>query len=419
MNSDKEDPNNHAPAVTPDDDWDGLDVEQVFDAQLPPRRTDTGKMPKIDVNLTGFKSIEPARHAGAGGATSEDGSPKTSVSINMKVTAEREAAEKEDFQPALAMEDMMLDGTESQVIRKPVVPSRFKAGERDDWGTVHKKGSARWMLYVAGAVVILIVLTLAVSQMGKKKPIQDINAVREQAKAPVDESKVSAADLGLLGQLANSSRQAMEIYSTYAQAKQVDDFSDVVYLGERHSAQIAKAWQPSGAESGWKPTDSTVWKTLKIESIDCAELRGTNPDFSKFIAVFRFENDKLKMDWKATVGYGSADFEELKLGQGDGSEIRGWIEKSNFYTQTLPEDRYRSFIVRSPRKDLSVWVYTEIGTEVDEQVTGLFSVSPITGQYQSEAKVILNLNRGDQELLPSQWMVKGLIASNWLDQAAP
>ena len=127
----------------------------------------------------------------------------------------------------------------------------------------------------------------------------------------------------------------------------------------------------------------------------------------------------MKMDWKATVGYGSADFEELKTGVGDGSEIRGWIEKSNFYTQALPEDKYRSLIVRSPGKDLSIWAYTEIGSEVDEQVEGLFSISPVTGQYQTEAKVILNLHKGDREILPRQWMVKGFIASNWLDQAAP
>lgn len=419
MNPDKEDPNNHVPAVTPDDDWDGLDVEQVFDAQLPPRRTDAGKIPKTDVNLTGFKSIEPARHTGGGGSASEDGSVKTSVSINMKVHAEREAAEKENFQPTLAMEDMLPEGSAGQVIRKPVVPSRFKAGERDDWGTVHKKGSSRWMLYVAGAVVLLVALTLAVSQIGRKKPARAESAVRNQDRTQADDSKVSAADLGLLGQLAKSNWEAIEIYSTYAQAREVGDFSDLIYLGERHSAQISKAWKPVGAQSGWKPSDTAVWKTLKFGTIDCAELRGTNPDFSKFTAVFRYEDTRMKMDWKATVGYGSADFEELKTGVGDGSEIRGWIEKSNFYTQALPEDKYRSLIVRSPGKDLSIWAYTEIGSEVDEQVEGLFSISPVTGQYQTEAKVILNLHKGDREILPRQWMVKGLIASNWLDQAAP
>lgn len=419
MNPDKEDPNNHVPAVTPDDDWDGLDVEQVLDAQLPPRRSDSPKMPKIDVNLSGFKSIEPARHSGGGGSTSEDTHFKTSVTINMKVNSERETPEKEDFQPALAMEDMKLDEFAGQVVQKPIMPRRFKPGERDDWGTAEKKGSARWMMYAAAAVVLLIGLTLYISQIDWKKFGNSPKIVREKDKLPVKAPEVSEEDLGLLGELAKSADKAMEIYSKYAQAGQAGDFSDLIYLSDRNAPQITKAWKPVGATSGWKPAYTSVWKTLKIQSIDCAELRGVNHDFSRFVAVFRFEGTQLKMDWKATAGYGSADFGELEMGKGDGSEIRGWIQTSNFYTQQLPDDRYRSFIVRSPEKDLSIWAYTEIGSEVDAQVMDLFSISPITGQHQSEAKVILSLDRGDREILPRQWMIKSLIANNWLDQAAP
>lgn len=419
MNSNKEDPNNHAPAVTPEDDWDGIDQEQVFDAQLPPRRSDAGKLSKADVNLSGFKSIEPARHSGSGATGSEEAGPKVAVSINVKVNSERETLEKEEFQPGLAMDDMKLDDAARRVIRKPIVPRQFKEGERDDWGTVHKKGSSAWMFYVAASVVLLVALTLFVSQFGGKKPGHADKNVRKEGVANADTSKVSLEDLGIMGRLANDKTKAMGIYAAYAQAGSVDEAIDMIYLGESHRAGMAKTWKALGAAAGWSPEDKTAWKPLKIDAVDCAELSGVNHDFSKFTAVFRYQDSSLKMDWKATVGYGTAGFEELKTGQGDGSEIRGWIERSNFYTKELPEDRYRSFVVRSPKKDQSIWVYTEIGTDTDDQLARLFEISPITGQHQTEAKVILNLERGDKEILPRQWMVKGLIASNWLDQATP
>ena len=144
-----------------------------------------------------------------------------------------------------------------------------------------------------------------------------------------------------------------------------------------------------------------------------------NHNFSNFLAFFRYENSDLKLDWKATTGYGTASFNELKIGEGDGSEIRGWISPSDFFTQQLPDDKYHSYIFRSTSKDDSVWVYAEIGSQVDQNILALFSNSLITGESQTEVGVILNLERGNQEILPLQWMIKNLKAANWLDIATP
>jgi hypothetical protein len=76
-------------------------------------------------------------------------------------------------------------------------------------------------------------------------------------------------------------------------------------------------------------------------------------------------------------------------------------------------------VIRSPNMIDSVWGYSEIGSDADKDLMKLFATSSITGESITEAKVILNMVSGGRGMLPQQWMIKGLIAENWLDQAAP
>lgn len=419
MNPDKDDPNNHVPAVTPDDDWDGLDVEQDFNAQLPPRRADVPRMPKMDLNFKEIKSIEPARHESDSASNYADPNLKTSVSNHVRLNPERAVSEKEDFLPALVMKDVKQIGSAERNTQIPITPNRFNHGERDEWGMGEKKGSSRWMLYTAVGMITLIALTVSLSYFNRKKPIRNADDKALSRTAPADKKKESNIDQDLLRQLAKSNKEAIQIYGKYAQAKSLEDFTGLIYLSERNAQVIAKAWQPIGAGIDWVPSDTSAWKAEQNGLQLFAELKGTNYNFSKFIAVFRYENTDLKMDWKATTGYGSASFTELKSGDGDGSEIRGWIEPSSFFTKQLPEDRYHSFVIRSADMNDSVWGYSEIGSDADTNLMKLFSISAITGEQKTEAKVILNMERDDQASLPQQWMIKRLIAENWLDQAAP
>lgn len=416
MNPEKEDPNNHAPPVSPDDDWYGLDVEQMFDFQLPPRRSDTPRIPKMDVNLSGFKSIETARHARAKNATGDEASFKAVVSVNIR--GERAVVEKEDFQAALVMETVKQAHGAAQSYKRPM-KRRFTPGERDDWGGGRHNGSARWMLYVALGVICLIALTIFLSQFTSKKSVRKSDQAGVNQIKPVNVKNRPAKELGPLGQLVSRNKQAIQIYGKYAHAEKPEDISKWIYLSDRNLPLAKDVWNPVGAGSGWKPSDKAVWKAYQNGELVFAELQGVHQDFSKFLAVFRYEHTDLKMDWKATTGYGTAGFDELKTGQGDGSEIRGWITRSDFFTQTLSDDRYHSFILSSPDNKTSIWVYTEIGSEVDKDIMAIFATSRITGEYQTEVKVILNLERGEQQILPSQWMARNLIAANWLDQATP
>ena len=417
MNPDKEDPNNHAPAVSPDDDWDGLDVNQVFNSQLPPRRSDTPKVPRADVSITAYKSIDSERSIGSTVLISDGTHVKSSLSINVNVErSERSVSERDNFQAAHIMEEVKLSDDAVQKYQVTGNQGRFTIGERDDWGANQQAVSFRWMLYTAVGIILLISLTILLTNFFDEEVVSKNDKSNSIKSAPIRVEEKPTEELGELSQLANGNKDAMQIFQNYIHSTSVDDFSKSIYFSARNTPLAKDVWKPANARSGWVPSDASLWKTYQSGSTFYAELKGVNHDFSKFIAYFRYENSELKMDWKATTGYGTANFSDMKIAQGNGSEIRGWISPSDFFTTQLPESRYHSFLIASPDKEASIWAYTEKGSEVDKVILALFATSPITGESQSEAKVILNLERGDKETLQVQWIIKRLIAENWLDQ---
>jgi hypothetical protein len=417
MNPDKEDPNNHVPVVSPDDEWVDLDVAQVFDSQLPPLRSDASRIPKMDVNLSAFKTIYLDRHAGEAASIPEDANQKSLASLHVHV--ECSPVEEESVQVAPVLENLKQVDVSAKRQERPLRQRRrVSSGERDDWGS-NPKGSTSWMLYTALGVIGVIALIMFSSHFAARKSDLKLKNYELGQVGRVKDKKEPIKDSGVLMGLMNSYPEAIQIYGRYAQAKNENDFLKYIYLSERNAPLLKDSWKPIGAKSGWMPSDQSSWELLRDGELFYGELRGVNHNFSNFLAFFRYENSDLKLDWKATTGYGTASFNELKIGEGDGSEIRGWIAPSDFFTQQLPDDKYHSYIFRSTSKDDSVWVYAEIGSQVDQNILALFSNSLITGESQTEVGVILNLERGNLEILPLQWMIKNLKAANWLDIATP
>ena len=49
-------------------------------------------------------------------------------------------------------------------------------------------------------------------------------------------------------------------------------------------------------------------------------------------------------------------------------------------------------------------------------LVALFLPSQITGEGRAEVSVILGMERGPEEALPTQWMINSLVRLNWLDE---
>lgn len=475
MNSDTEDPNNHVPAVSPGDDWDDLEVvSEASQTGLPPRRMDQGLPPKKvartprvnrlspTLKLEGENSYSPLNPSEGESAGKEEDLEEAATSSKIPQKSPRKSVKKRgakgivspppspeaekpeesrvvlpDAQPAKRLRVNEIGSANDGPAARPekmvakaaaattggdkqdgtVKRRHFSRGERSEWGGPHGRGSWKWMLYTGLGVVCLVVLALVLSQLtkGKQDRSEDGPLYSQLADKQV-ESQDSSKDLMDLELLTNSQEKAKSIFAAYACAKAPEDFIAFVHAPERNRQVIEGNWKPLAMKPGWLPGDESVWTVLDRNGIRYALLDGILSDFTSYRAFFRQDDGGLKLDWKATTGYSTADFAEMKKGGGSGKEVRATISIADFYTFSFPEETYRSLRIMSADGEANLWGYVPLGSEIDQQLLELFLPSQITGESQSEIQVTLHLEPGGGESLPDQWIIAGIERLSWLDE---
>ena len=308
-------------------------------------------------------------------------------------------------------EDISTAASDEDVAR---MRRRFVRGERQDWGEEKGRDSTNWMIFTGVGVVLLVILTVALSQMGGKKKSRESDKSRYSQLAPEEEKE--AGDLAILEMLTNSQEAAKDIYGKFATAVSPAALKDSLINGKKILPLVQEDWKQLVSEGEWVPGDQAVWTVLDRNGQRYGVLAGSHPDFSNFKAFFRKDGEALKLDWKATTGYGTATFEEMKTGAGDASEIRAQISLSDFYTFALPEGEYRSFRLMSPDGNSNLWAYTERDGDLDRELMELFIPSQITGESQFEVQVTLVMEPGPENGLKNQWLIRKLTSLSWLDE---
>jgi len=296
---------------------------------------------------------------------------------------------------------------------------RSSRSNRKNAGAAVVKGFSFSFVWIAGAgagVILIVVAAIFLryggrggGAPGEQSGFSNITPERIDKEVGFKGDKV-------LHSLLNGEVRAKSIFATYATSKSVGNFIGMVYKAEKNGEIIAGRWKPLGMVSEWKPDDNCRWIVMEEEGIEFGVLSGFLANSSGFRAVFRLEGDSMKMDWKATTGYCSADYSELKQGLGDGLEIRAILSPGDFHIFALSEDEYRCFKLLAPDRQEKVWGYTRLNGADDVLLHTQFLPGQLTGEMRSEIPVLLVLERGRTESLPNQWMISKVVRLSWLDE---
>lgn len=484
MKQDFNDPNNHVPPVSEDDDWDdgGKSAESSHRA-LPPKRGRSeapvireGNTPRISTRgdnqdekaIEGKKgkTIKKAQKKGKKRAVPKDVSkgqqatipskrspkdkskkpvaaPKGSSSAKAKATlkVEKQAANTEtEERIVLPSQDVTrfrvkeIGTGETAAFTKPD-PAKMssdslrgrskmagggrrwaKDAEGAAWGSKGGVGNFKWIIYSglgAMALVVLFVM-LSVSREGGDKLRRDQSYF---SKLEVEEDDyVVEGSVAEFDKVAKSRDRAFEIYRQYARADDIDGLQGLLHDEATVLPLIRENWEPLNYPDNWSLDDSTQWTAIDHEDIRYGVLEGQSPDFGQFSAIFRINGEDLVLDWKATVGYGTSSYDVLFTGEGDGSEIRGFLSQAQFYSFSYPESDWVSYRLLSPSRGKSIWVYAARESEIAKRLRDEFSASQITGQKADVAEVTLSIDPGVEESMPSQWQIKELLRMSWLEE---
>ena len=471
MNPDFEDPNNHVPPVSDGDEWDDVgDSKNIPRRVLPPKRSGSAPAKIKDLGIAPINKSEPELRIGTGGESEseeEKVSKLTSASEAKKAprrknsvkpagkvkrspkskkrpaaAAGKKAAGKtngDEVEEVLPAQDVKrgrvneLGSKEKAAYARPdpakmspegLDRSKMAGGGRKwakdaegrNWGSRGSAGSFKWMVYSglgAMALVVTIVL-LSFSREGEEERIRNQSYFSQ---IEVNTNKVTEEEeFAQFEELSKSGGRAKEIYESFAKAKTPVELEGMIYDEEKILPIMAENWEPLGYPESWAIGDKGGWSIIKFEGLQCGILEGQTPDYDKFRALFRIDGNKLEMDWKATVAYSTASFEELRAGKGDASEVRGFLSNDTFYTFSYPEADWVAYRLVSANGDADLRLYAARGGEIAKKFSEAFNVSRITGETKTGSTVTLALKPGNEQSLAYQWEIEAVKAMSWLEE---
>ena len=291
-----------------------------------------------------------------------------------------------------------------------VRPDTTTAGESREWG-IQTRRSYRWMI-LGGLLVTLSVTAGLALQPLLNKPTSKGGQIHATWVEP--EEMIDGIDV--LNELILKQPEAEVIFSKFIKAA---DPADVMpWIRDPLAIEPVMRKHPRiwTVEPDWSPSKDCTWSVFDSEGLPCATLDGSLPGFLGFSACFVVEKNQLLLDWKATVGYGTASFDDLSRGTGDATEIRGWLQPTTYYTAVFPEADFAAFQLLPPRssEESPIWCYARRNSVEAEALNRLFPGGEILKPEKTPQKVTLMLQRGDPASAPNQWLVVKLLHKQWI-----
>ncbi|GAA5131485.1 hypothetical protein JIN84_06780 [Luteolibacter yonseiensis] len=401
MNPSLSDPNNHAPELAPGDDWGddeaAASTRPATAAVLPPRRT-SGERP--------VAVVEPARE------------------IGLRIDSQLTRGDASDAPRRLEVQE--ISGNVVRLQQSAAAPPKVERqlkfherpvreaaghthGEAAAWGG-SKRHSTRWLLASGAAVVAVVVGGLLL--------LPSINAPNQGRDRKSAASHLAAEEevegIAAMNALIARQPEAMRLFRSYATAGR---WADVVMLMREDQAKdgsLKAHWKPLGVSKEWWPAADCSWSADKLGRDYYGMLEGELPDHTRFTAYFTRSGNNLMLDWKATTGFGTATFEQLKNGQGDPQEIRGKISPAEFYTATWPETEYQSYRFLAPDGVASIWCYARRDEPANARIAPLFNQGEIVQESKDSLPFTLRLQRGPGDASPNQWAIGEVLFQGWV-----
>jgi hypothetical protein len=396
------DPNNHVPEVSPDDVWgDAAGWENgtpTPGTTLPPKRQ---------------RSAEPSSQANIEGQGLRLGSD---IPVRPIDDADQRLEILEITTPVVRLSPespTALKVPRQVVIQPQPVENRTERPlpcESKEWGK-SRKHSFRWIVGTTLGVVAIVIFAMLMLPV-----VNQSNAAsqRQGKDGLIVEQHESTEGIDSLNELLGRQSEGEQLFCAFASARLVDDFLPLVRNSSELEPIIRRSPHQPWVGKDWLPESTTNWSVFEIHGLAAAMLSGTLPDFSSYCVYLIFSNNKLQIDWKATTGFSTATFDELALGRGDPSEIRGRMVPTGYYTAVFPESDFQCFQILSTDGEKAVWCYSRREGPDSGPLSKLFESGEILKSTPEPKKVTLRLEPAPPGAQPNQWLLAKLLHREWI-----
>lgn len=279
------------------------------------------------------------------------------------------------------------------------------------WGQ-SKVHSLKWILGISLGITAVVVAALSIQPLVNRP-----NAIKsnpEESLVLADSMEAPPENPGAYDELVNRSDEAAVMFRNYMTGSTRMKILPMVRDRSAVEPLILSSHRPVLISRNWAPEKTARWEIHETSNLTFGLLHGALPDFSEFEAYFVLEDQKLRIDWKATTCFGTATFDELSANQGNPAEIRGVIQPDKYFSPVFPEAEFHCFLLSTPCSERAIWCYTRRGQPADDALVGLLFGGNIRKASSVSHKVTLRLERGPAEALPNQWIIAELLNDEWI-----
>ncbi|MES2996478.1 MAG: hypothetical protein V4733_06680 [Verrucomicrobiota bacterium] len=299
--------------------------------------------------------------------------------------------------------------TKSGVVASDLKKSAGGSGESPAWG--RQPTGQRWVFYVVAATILLIVASIAALVIFRDEDTESPAVVP----SPPMEAAPALDETGRqMMTILKKSDEAKTIFLTYATAGSPAELLPIIDQPEKTAPLLEKNPFQRLAPPGWSPAKAPQTAAWGQAGHAFGILSSKLPGGSPVMAFFRNTGQGLKLDWQATTGYGTATFEELAAGRGDGSVIRGFLEPAVLYTMAVPETKFECYLLASPDQSQFIWCYVPRDSRVQKDVCAAVVTTHRIPASSGDNRVTVSLRIPSTGALPNQWIIDELLAPHWV-----
>jgi len=279
-----------------------------------------------------------------------------------------------------------------------------------DWGKAGKQ-SMRWIfgtgLGVAAVVIAAVTIPLLIDQSNAARPRPgDVELAVEQ----VEKIKGMEPVNDLLGRQA----EAVRVFKTVVSASAVDEILPWVRDAAAVEPLIRERHRPTVVPKDWLSRSATTWNVLDGDGHPFGVLEGYLPDFSKFTAYWVIAGHQLRLDWKASTGYGTATFDELAQQRGNPEEIRGKILPGRHFNAACREAEFQCYQLMAPDDSQAIWCYVRLDDPLGAVLGEICQGGEILDHAPTQQKITVRLKPGPANSQPNQWLITGVLHKEWI-----
>lgn len=323
------------------------------------------------------------------------------------VLLRKETEEGPRKQPSGKSVDESVDEDGMPIGAKPIEPWEI---ESQEWG---KERQFDWKWAVGAVLVVVLVLVVGLAVLpwiNQQNEVTEQEIGRWATDDPTGLSRQRSTEV-----LLNEQQEARNMFRKYLAATVPEDY----LLTLRNPAVIeplVRGFHGKPQIGGsWDGADKDPWVVRFVDGRPFGCLKGQLPDLSSYEAYFVLQDDRMLMDWKATVAYSTASFDDLVRGEGDAAEIRGVILPGLFYTDVFGEKEFQSYQLLSPNQEQVVWCYVPRQSEIQERLRKMFLGGEVLKQQVAPLKVTVRLKRPPEGARANQWVIDALLQKEWLE----